>query len=76
MAILGFSTETTIGKTLKVLVWTVISGAVIGGINAAANYLEVNKGMFDPIVIAILFPVVNSALVAIKNFFDPQVKNF
>ena len=61
------NTDTTVGKTVRTLVWVVISGAVM----AAVSYITGHKEYFSPYTVTLA----NVILVAGKNFLDPQVKN-
>jgi len=59
--------DTTLGKTVKVLLYVVAAGAI----NALIAYLAGKPDLFNPYVLGII----NLVLVAGKNFFDPKVKN-
>jgi len=62
------NTDTTFGKTVKVLFFVAISGAI----NALISWLAGNPSLFNPY----LTGLINIVLVAGKNFIDPQVRNF
>ena len=60
-------TDTTVGKTLKTLVYLVISNVIA----TVAVYVSGHQELFNPYVVSI----VNLVAVLGKNFLDPQVKN-
>lgn len=66
MNIPGFP-NTAFGKSLQVLVYVAISGAV----SALLAFFSENPDFFSPQVVGII----NVALVAIKNVINPSVKN-
>ena len=58
---------TTVGKTIKTLIWIGISGAIA----YLLKFLTDNPDLFNPVTVGII----NIVLVAGKNFFDPRIKN-
>ena len=60
--------NTTLGKTLKTLVWVAVSAVVTYVIKLVAG---LDWGQY-----AMAQPLVNTALVALKNFVDRNVPNF
>lgn len=63
----GLDDKTTVGKTVKTLVWVVISGVIA----ALLKFFTDNPDFFRPEVVGII----NILLVAGKNFLDPKIKN-
>ena len=63
-----FSFDTALGKSIKVLFYVGLSAAVSG----VLAYLTKNPDFFSPVVVVII----NTALVAVKNVLDKNVKNF
>ena len=63
----ALDTKTTVGKGVKTLGWVAGSGAIAYLIAFLTN----NPDFFNPLVVGII----NIALVEIKNYFDPKVKN-
>ena len=59
--------DTALGKTVKVLVYVAISGAI----SALIAFLADKPDLFNPYIVGLI----NLVLVAVKNFIDPQVKN-
>jgi hypothetical protein len=59
--------DTALGRTVKVLVYVAISGAV----TALIAFFADKPDLFNPYVVA----GINLVLVALKNFFDPKVRN-
>jgi hypothetical protein len=58
--------DTTVGKTLRAAIYLAISAAVAGVIADIEN---------NPQLFGQLTPLINIALVAVKNFLSPSVKN-
>lgn len=58
--------DTTLGKTVK--------AALYIGMSAAISYV-ITLLTKKPDLMGVYYPVVNVSLVALKNFFDGQVKN-
>ncbi len=59
--------KTAVGKTVKTLAWVAVSAVVTYGIKLVAG---LDWGQY-----AVLQPLVNTALVAIKNLADRNVRN-
>ena len=59
--------DTAVGKTVKVLIFVVVSGAIA----ALLRFFTDNPDFFRPEVVGII----NILLVAAKGFFDPKVRN-
>lgn len=59
--------NTTLGKTIQVLAWVAVSAAVSYAVKLIAG---LDWGQY-----AVLQPLVNTALVAIKNLADRNVPN-
>ena len=66
---------TTVGKTAKVIFYTVLSAAIVGALNGVLDAFKVYEGVFPPVFAVGLTSAVNAAIVAIKSFLDPSVKN-
>ena len=69
------NSNTTVGKTLKVVVYTVISALLVGALNGLLNLLAIYEGTFGPTIYGALVVFVNSGIVAVKNLANPEVKN-
>ena len=59
--------DTTLGKSLKVLFWVVVSGVIA----ALLEFFTNNPDFFTPPVVGII----NIILVAGKNLLDSEVEN-
>ena len=59
--------DTALGRTVKVLIYVAISGAV----SALIDFFADEPDLFNPYVVGLI----NLVLVAVKNFIDPKVKN-
>jgi len=59
--------DTSLGKSLKVLVWIAISGAIA----YLAKFFTDNPAYFSPYTVGII----NIVLVLLKNLVDPKMKN-
>lgn len=59
--------NTTVGKTLKTLIWVAVSA----GVMALLSYVTGHKELFNPYTVT----AANVLLVAVKNFADPRVRN-
>ena len=59
--------DTALGRTVKVLIYVAISGAV----SALIAFFADEPDLFNPYVVGLI----NLVLVAVKNFIDPKVKN-
>jgi hypothetical protein len=64
---LSFLNDTAIGKSVKVLIYVAVSGAV----TALIAFLADNPDLFNPYVVGL----VNIVLVALRNFVNPKVNN-
>jgi hypothetical protein len=63
--------DTTLGKTVKTGIYLAISGALTGIVTEATN----NPDFLGQYTEMVIFMLNNVGLVALKNLFDPSVKN-
>lgn len=63
--------DTTLGKTVKTGLYLMISGALTAIVNEATN----NPNFLGAYTEMAIFMLNNIGLVAVKNLFDPTVKN-
>jgi hypothetical protein len=64
--------DTTIGKSVKTAIYLAISGALTAIVNEATN----NPDFLGAYTQMAIFMLNNIGLVAVKNLFDPQTKNY
>lgn len=60
--------ETTLSKGIKTLLWVVVTNVVVAVLTTLVN----KPDLYNPTVVSLA----NVLLVLVKNYTDPQVKNY